>query len=93
MQQMFFSASSFNQNIGAWNVSNIINFINFMSNKTFANYSSANYNALLIGWASRPVQPNISINFGTIRYTAAASAARAVLTGAPNFWTLIDGGI
>jgi surface protein len=93
MQQMFFSATAFNQNIGAWNVSNIINFINFMSNKTFANYSAANYNALLIGWASRPVQPNITISFGTIRYTSAASVARAVLTGSPNFWTIIDGGI
>jgi surface protein len=93
MSLMFNGATAFNQNIGAWNVSNIINFINFMSNKTFANYSAANYNALLIGWASRPVQPNISISFGTIRYTAAASAARSVLTGSPNFWTIIDGGI
>jgi hypothetical protein len=64
-----------------------------MSQKTFVNYSSTNYNGLLIGWTSRPVKPNISINFGTIKYTSAASAARAVLTGSPNFWTIIDGGI
>ena len=93
MSGMFFNATAFNQNIGNWNVSQVNNFLNFMLGKTFANYSAANYNALLIGWASRPVQPNLNINFGTIRYTAAASAARSVLTGSPNFWTIIDGGI
>jgi hypothetical protein len=56
-------------------------------------YSSANYDALLIGWASRPVKPNISINMGALKYTAAAVSARAVLTGAPNNWTITDGGI
>jgi hypothetical protein len=74
-------------------VGNVIDFTNFLHGKIAANFSSANYDALLIGWASRPVQPNIYINFGTIRYTAAASAARSVLTGSPNFWTIIDGGI
>jgi surface protein len=93
MVRMFQQATAFNQNITAWNVGNVTSFTDFMQLKTFANYSSVNYNALLIGWASRPVRPNISINFGTIRYTAAASAARAVLTGSPNFWTIIDGGI
>jgi surface protein len=93
MVDMFNNATAFNQNIGAWNVSNVTNFTNFMISKTFLNYSTVNYNALLIGWANRPVKPNISINFGTIRYTSAASVARAVLTGSPNFWTIIDGGI
>ena len=93
MQSMFQSATAFNQNLGSWNIGNVTNFLNFMQGKTSANFSSANYNALLIGWASRPVKPNISINFGTIKYTSAATEARAVLTGSPNFWTIIDGGI
>ena len=97
MRGMFYQANSFNQNIGAWDVSNVndiqTGFINFMFGKTFANYSTANYDALLIGWASRPVQPNLSINFGTIKRTAAATAARLVLTSAPNNWTIVDGGI
>jgi hypothetical protein len=31
--------------------------INFMENKTFNDYSTQNYDDLLIGWASRPVKP------------------------------------
>lgn len=86
------SQSSFNQDIGNWNVSAVTNAATFMENKTFNDYSTTNYDALLIGWASRSVRPNISINFGSIRYTAAASASRATLTSTPNNWTIIDGG-
>jgi surface protein len=93
MQNMFRGATAFNQNIGNWDVRNCLNFTNFMFGKTFSNYSTANYNALLIGWASRPVKPNISINFGTIKRTIAGTAARLVLTSAPNLWTIVDGGI
>jgi len=91
--QMFQSQIGFNQPIGNWNVSLATSLSFFMSNKTNLDYSSANYDALLIGWASRPVKPNLSINFGTIKYTAAATAARAILTSAPNNWTIVDGGI
>ena len=93
MLSMFQNATNFNQNIGNWNVSNVTNFSAFMTGKTFSNYSTANYDALLIGWASRPVKPNISIGFGTIKRTAAATAARLVLTSAPNLWTIVDGGL
>jgi surface protein len=89
---MFRDAGNFNQPIGNWNVSNITNFANFMTNKTFNDYSVANYDALLNGWASRPVISGRSINFGTIKYSAAASASRAILTSAPNSWTIVDGG-
>jgi len=84
--------SAFNQDIGNWDISLVTNASAFMQNKTFNDYSTTNYDALLIGWASRPVKPNISINFGTIKYTAAASASRAVLTSIPNNWTIADGG-
>jgi surface protein len=92
IDQMFKDAGNFNQPIGNWNVSNVTNFANFMTNKTFNDYSVANYDALLIGWASRPVVSGRSINFGTIKYSAAASASRAILTSAPNSWTIVDGG-
>jgi len=93
MENMFLSATLFNQPINNWNVSLVTNFNNFMTGKTFNDYSTANYDALLIGWASRPVKPNISINFGTIKRTASSTAARAILTSAPNNWTIVDGGI
>jgi surface protein len=89
---MFRDAGNFNQPIGEWNVSSSTNFTNFMTNKTFSDYSSTNYDALLNGWILNGVKPNLSINFGTIKYSSAASASRAVLTSAPNNWTIVDGG-
>jgi hypothetical protein len=93
MGDMFSSATAFNQTLADWNVSLVTAFTNFMANKTNLNYSAANYDALLIGWASRPVKPNININFNTIKRTAASTAARLILTSAPNNWTITDGGI
>jgi surface protein len=89
---MFRDAGNFNQPIGGWNVSSSTNFADFMTNKTFNDYSSTNYDALLNGWILNGVKPNQSINFGTIKYSSAGSASRAVLTSAPNNWTIVDGG-
>ena len=93
MQNMFQGSTNFNQNIGAWNVSKVINFISFMESKTAANFSAANLDSIYNGWSLRPVKPNITIDFATIKYTAASSAGRAILTDAPNNWAITDGGI
>jgi hypothetical protein len=93
MQGMFRNAFAFNQDISVWNVSNVVDLNNFMTGKTNLNYSTSNYDALLIGWASRSVQPNLTANFGTIKRTAASTSARSVLTSAPNNWSITDGGI
>jgi surface protein len=93
MSSMFSLATAFNQNIGSWNIINVTNFTNFMQGKTFTNYSSANLDAIYNGWSLLAVQPNLTINFGTIKYTAGASAGRLVLTSAPNNWIITDGGI
>ena len=93
MSGMFSGATAFNQNIGAWNISNVTNFLNFMAFKTNLNYSSTNLNSIYNGWSLLSVQPNITINFGTIKYTAGGSAGKLVLTSAPNNWTITDGGI
>lgn len=93
IDRMFQGAGAFNQLVSNWNISNVTNTTNFMLARTDLNYSAANYDALLIGWASRPVKPNLSINFGTIKRTAASTTARAILTSAPNNWTIVDGGL
>jgi surface protein len=92
MNAMFASAPGFNQNIGSWNVSNVTTFSSFMNNKTPITFSTTNLDAIYIGWASRPVKPNISITFGAAKRTAASTTARGVLTGAPNLWLITDGG-
>lgn len=93
MFAMFYEAGDFNQNIGSWNVSNVTNFTDFMGARFPALYSAANLNAIYNGWSSRPVQPNLSISFGSIKYTAEGQAGKNILDFAPNNWTIVDGGI
>lgn len=93
MNGMFVNATAFNQNIGSWNISNVNNFINFMLGKTNLDYSSANLDSIYNGWSLLTVQPNETINFGTIKYTLAGQAGKNILDNAPNNWTITDGGI
>jgi surface protein len=93
MDRVFNSATAFNQNIGAWNVEAVTNFVFFMAGKTAANYSAANLDAIYNGWSTQSVQPNLTISFGTIKYTAAGQTGRDTLDNAPNNWTITDGGI
>jgi surface protein len=92
MSSMFRNENQFNQDIGGWNVSGVTNFSNFMDGKTPTYFSATNLDAIYNGWSSRPVKPNITISFGTIKYTSAGLAGRNILTGSPNFWTITDGG-
>jgi surface protein len=92
MSSMFQDENQFNQDIGGWNVSGVTNFSNFMDGKTPTYFSATNLDAIYNGWSSRPVKPNITISFGTIKYTSAGLAGRNILTGSPNFWTITDGG-
>ena len=93
MNFMFSDAIAFNQNIGAWNISNVTDMSSFMAGKSIANYSSTNLDAIYNSWSSLTLQPNVTANFGTIQYTTAGSAGKSVLQGAPNNWTVTDGGL
>jgi surface protein len=92
MYAMFQDATAFNQNIGTWNVANVANFTNFMTGKTPATFSTTNLNAIYNGWSTQAVQSSLNISFGTAKYTVAASAGRAILTGV-NLWSITDGGL
>jgi surface protein len=91
MTAMLQNTNNFNQNIGNWNVSLVTAFLDSFANGT--NLSPQNYDALLIGWASRAVRPNVVIGFGTTKRTSASDSAVTVLTSSPNNWTIIDGGL
>lgn len=93
MNALFSNANAFDQNIGSWNVINVTNFQNFMTGKSFTNYSDTNLDAIYNGWSLLAVQPNLNINFDTIKYTLAGQAGKNLLTGAPNNWNITDGGI
>jgi surface protein len=92
MEQMFRDAPAFNQNIGTWDVANVQAFAFFMNGKTDATFSTTNLNAIYNGWSTQAVQPSLDIDFGTAKYTAAATAGRLILTGTA-LWTITDGGL
>jgi surface protein len=93
MTFMLRSATAFNQDISDWNIANVTNFGSFMLGKTNLNYSAANLDLIYNKWSLQSVKPNISITFGTIKYTASGQSGKNVLTGAPNNWVIVDGGI
>ena len=98
MSRMFPNLGVFNQNIGAWNVSQVTNFTNFMLGKTPSTYSSTNLDAIYNGWIVNGVKPNISsplstnISFGTAKYSQAGKPGRDTLLASPNNWIITDGG-
>ena len=94
MSTMFNNASVFNQPIGYWNVSNVNDMYSMFS---FAGLSTANYDALLLGWSTistneNPLKRYVAFNSNNSNYCNSASA-RNILTSAPNFWTIIDAGL
>jgi surface protein len=92
MSFMLYGCTAFNQNIGGFNIAALTNATNMMQNK--GALSVANYDALLIGWAAQTVHANVAFHAGTSKYDAggSAAAARAVLVGSPNNWTITDSG-
>jgi surface protein len=80
MSFMFQNATNFNQNIGNWNVKSVTVFTSFMAGKTAANYSAANLDAIYNGWINNLLNVNLSISFGTIKYTQASRQGKALLT-------------
>lgn len=84
--------NAFNQNIGGWNVTNVVNFTDFMSEATPSTFSTTNLNAIYNGWSQLEVQWSLDISFGTAKYTSAGATGRAILDNAPKNWTIIDGG-
>jgi hypothetical protein len=97
MSNMFRSTTAtptgFNQDIGSWDVSNVTDFSDFMTGKTAASFSAANLDAIYNGWSASGVKPNLTITFGSARYTAAGQPGKDILDFAPNNWTITDGGI
>jgi surface protein len=91
MSYMFQFNTAFNQNISTWDVRAVTNFEGFMADRTNGSYSF--YDQLLTAWSTQAVQPNLIIDFGAIKYTLAAQAARDVFASAANKnWIVRDGG-
>jgi hypothetical protein len=92
MGGMFQIATAFNQDISAWDVSQVNYFRFFMTGKTFSDYDAANLDAIYNTWSLLSLQYTLTIDFGTIKYTAAGQIGKDDLIF--NYsWTVNDGGI
>jgi gliding motility-associated-like protein len=75
MNQMFAAAITFNQSLGSWNISNVTDMAIMLNASAL---SVSNYDATLIGWASKNVKPNVPLGAYPLKYCLGA-AARAQL--------------
>jgi hypothetical protein len=84
-----FQYSSFNQPIGAWNVSKVTNMMNMFFNDKLSVY---NYDTLLIDWSGLNLHHGVDFNAGTSQYDSFAAPARAALISTFG-WLITDGGL
>lgn len=87
MRQMFYHANKFDQNLGNWNVSNVMDMTNMFKNVTL---STANYDALLMGWSVQPLKSNVRFNAGFSTYCMGESARQDIINTYQ--WIITDGG-
>ena len=85
----FHGASQFNQDLSSWNVANATTFQDFLQ----GNYSTANYDLLLVAWDALNLQNNVPFRNQSNSYSgcSAAAAARANMIST-NSWTFTDRG-
>ena len=82
---LMFMATAFNQDIGAWEVSNVTNMESMLDN---SGISTANYDAILQGWAAQTVQNNINLGAGGLFYCNAEAERQSLID---NFGWTIEG--
>ena len=89
MSGMFSYADYFNQDISDWNVSSVTDMSGMFTSVTI---STANYNALLIGWSSQDLQHNVIFNAGYSSYSNDSQASRDIIINSFN-WNIYDEGL
>ncbi|WP_299628310.1 BspA family leucine-rich repeat surface protein, partial [uncultured Tenacibaculum sp.] len=87
MESMFNGTTSFDQDLSSWNVSAVLRMQQMFAR---VKLSTANYDALLIGWNAQVLQPNVTFSGGNSMYcTAQAERANII---ASDMWRITDGG-
>jgi surface protein len=85
---------NFNQPINNWQIPLVTTLDRFLYEIPSESYSFSieNYSNFLINLASQPLKPNVTMKIWQ-QYNSSAVSARAILTSAPNNWTILDKGL
>jgi surface protein len=85
---------NFNQPINNWQIPLVTTLDRFLYEIPSESYSFSieNYSNFLINLASQPLKPNVTMKIWQ-QYNSSAVSARAILTSAPNNWTIVDKGL
>ena len=84
---MFCGADAFNQDIGEWDVSNMTGMRSMFCGNSL---STANYDALLIGWSGQALQTGVYFDGGNSTYCNGEIARNKMING--DGWTITDAG-
>jgi len=87
---MFYRASAFNQSLGMWDISKVVDMTLMLES---SGLTRNNYDATLNGWAALPIkQPNVKLGALGLNFSASGQNGRNTLTGSPNNWVITDSG-
>lgn len=86
---MFQGAVSFDQDLSAWNVTSMTN-MGYMFNGV--TLSTANYDAILIGFEGQAVNNNVPFHGGNSKYSAGTAATARAALMSDHVWEIFDGG-
>jgi len=92
--RMLYGCSLFKGSLASLNMTAALTTTQMCTGCNINDEGTINYDATLMGWAAQTVAHNLVFDAGTSKYSAVGggTAARAILTNAPNNWTISDGG-
>ncbi len=86
LDNMFANASSFNQDLSTWDVSQVLTMDSMLTGAT--SFSASNYDKTLIGWAAQPVTQNVRLGGRPYVATQAGLDAYVKLTSNLYRWII-----
>ena len=89
MSYMFYGATSFDRDIGSWDVTALLDATDMFTGVTL---SIANFDSLLVGWNAQKLQPNVKFDGGYSTYCSKAAVTARENIIASDSWEILDGG-